>query len=392
MRFVLVAVLSVLPPLCAALDGGETRFSLKTGDRVILCGNGFIEQERHHGRLETLLASRFPEADFQLRNLGWAGDTVRGEARTGGYQNPDGLARLLKEVHDLRPTVLVLGYGMNESFAGPQGLAAFVADYERLLGKLRPLKTRLVLLSPTNHEDLGRPLPDPADHNRALELYTAAIAKLAAAHGAAFVDLLEPLRAAKRADPALRLTTNGILLTDTGYALAARAVEKQLQMPARRWRIELDRTAKVLAREGATVEDARAVDGGLQLKVRDAALPIPGDVGVLRVIGLPAGVYRLTVDGEEIARADAGAWQKGLTLSTGPAYRDAEKLRSALVRRSDLFYRRWRPFNDHSRHWDFMKGDFGLYDKEIADQERVIAEARRPRPHTYVISPAGGLK
>src|SRR5438270_2516509 len=158
----LVAVMLAAPGVQPAAD--EARLVLKTGDRVVLVGNGFIEQERRHGRLEALLASRFPDADFALRNLGWGGDTVRGEARTGGYQNPDGLARLLKEVQDLKPTVIVLGYGMNESFDGTQGLAAFVADYERLLGKLAPLKARLVLLSPTYHEDLGRPLPDPAEH------------------------------------------------------------------------------------------------------------------------------------------------------------------------------------------------------------------------------------
>src|SRR6266478_4386675 len=76
--------------------------------------------------------------------------------------------------------VVFLGYGMNESFDGPQGLAGFIEGYEQLLAKLAPLKARLVVLSPTYHEDLGRPLPDPADQNKNLEQYTAALKKLAA--------------------------------------------------------------------------------------------------------------------------------------------------------------------------------------------------------------------
>src|SRR5258708_39571190 len=97
------------------LDAGEAGFSLKNGDRIVLLGNGLIEQERHHGHLETMLISRHPGADIVLRNLGWGGDTVRGGARTGGYQNPEGPARLLQEASDLEPTVVVLGYRLNQS-------------------------------------------------------------------------------------------------------------------------------------------------------------------------------------------------------------------------------------------------------------------------------------
>ncbi len=36
---------------------------------------------------------------------------------------------------------------------------------------LAPTRARIVLLSPLRHEDLGRPLPDPAEHNKNLRLY-----------------------------------------------------------------------------------------------------------------------------------------------------------------------------------------------------------------------------
>ncbi len=53
-----------------------------------------------------------------------------------------------------------------------------------------------------------------------------------------------------------------------------------------------------------------------------------------------------------------------------------EELRRAIVKCNELFYRRWRPFNDHSRHWGFMAKDFQLYDEEVAAQERVIDQLR----------------
>jgi lysophospholipase L1-like esterase len=368
------------------------RFSLTDGDRVVFLGGGFFEQERLYGLVETCLTSRFPDANVVFRNLGWSGDTVRGEARTEGFQNPDGMARLLKEVRELKPTVLLLAYGMNESFAGADGLGTFIADYDKLLAKLDLPKARLVILSPTYHEDLSRPLPDPAEHNRDLAAYTAALKKLAAQRGLPFIDLFHALETAKQANPSWRLTTNGIHLTEAGHLLAARAIEEQLGWPARTWRVEIDANGKLLAPAGTMVDMVSATDGPLSFRTVDTLFPttaigpVPGDVQTLRVTGLPPGEYALKIDGKEVCRAAAAGWQKGVPLSTGPAFSDFQALREAVVHKDQLFYRRWRPFNDHSRHWDFIRGDFGLYDQEIAREEEKIAKARRPRPHTYEVA------
>ena len=75
----------------------------------------------------------------------------------------------------LKPTVIFVAYGMNESFEGEKGLPNFQRGLATIarhaLGADRP---RIVLISPMRHEDLGRPLPDPAEHNRQLALYVAA--------------------------------------------------------------------------------------------------------------------------------------------------------------------------------------------------------------------------
>src|SRR5882672_10966650 len=177
MRSGLSAILLWLAAPALGASGGEPapRFELRPGDRIVFLGSGLIEQERRYGFLETRISRRVPEGSLIFRNLGWAGDTVRGIARTDGYQNPAGFARLLKEVQDWKPTVLFIGYGTNESFDGASGLPGFREDYAKLLAKLAPLKARVVLLSPTYQEDLGRPFPDPAAHNRDVDKYAAAI-------------------------------------------------------------------------------------------------------------------------------------------------------------------------------------------------------------------------
>lgn len=272
-------------------------FQFRDGERVVLLGNALIEHEQFHGGLETRLLRHAVGKKITFRNLGWSGDTVRGNARTSGYQNSEGMARLLREVKELQPTLIFVGYGMNESFAGEQGLTEFVLGLGVLLDDLAKMGARVVILSPTPHEDLGRPFPDPAEHNRSLAVYTAALDKLARERELCFVDLFRAMTQPAGTGRPARLTSNGILLNEEGYRLMAEIVEQQL-------------------------------------------------LGGLRADELP----------------DAGM---------------EKKLRAAIVKRNELFYRRWRPFNDHSRHWGFMAKDFKLYDDEVAAQERVIDELRR---------------
>src|SRR6185437_5268160 len=124
----------------------------------------------------------------------------------------DGFRQLKEHVLALKPTVLIIGYGTNESFAGPKGLPHFVKGLETLLDTFAPTKARVVLLSPMKQENLGRPLPDPTENNKNLRLYADAIREVAKKRGHFFVDLYELL--AKEKYP---LTDNGISLTVWGY-------------------------------------------------------------------------------------------------------------------------------------------------------------------------------
>jgi hypothetical protein len=98
-------------------------------------------------------------------------------------------------------------------------------------------------------------------------------------------------------------------------------------------------------------------------------------------------MHLLEIGQEEVARATAATWARGLSI---PVWKHAgEELRQAIIVKNDLFYRRWRPFNDHSRHFDFLKGDFSLYDKAIAERERAIATMLTPRLYSVEIVPLG---
>ena len=254
---------------------------------------------------------------------------------------------------------------------------------------MAPLKTRLVVVTPTYHEDLGRPFPDPAEHNRHLEQFTNALKTFAEERKLPSIDLFHPLQAAKKADARRQLSTNGLLLTEAGYALAGKAAEEQLGFEPHRWEVALDRTGKVVGNAGTKLTALSAKADTIRFQAADVMLPIAADVHRLRITGLPPGDYSLKLDGQEVLVAAAAAWQHGVDLDKGPMFADGEKLREAIVLRNQLFYRRWRPYNDHSRHWGFIGGDFKLYDLDIAKQEQRIAELRSTRTRSYEISRKG---
>jgi lysophospholipase L1-like esterase len=386
-----------LLPRGAAFGQAAAPLTLKDGDRVVLIGGGLIEQQGRYAYLEARLARRAPGVALRFRNLGWSGDTVTGAARTAGFrQTEEGLARLLRDLRAEAPTVLLLAYGANESFAGPGGLAEFRDGLTRLLLRLRPLGARMVILSPPPHEDLGRPLPDPAEHNRSLEQYTAALREVAGQRRLPFVDLFHPLARLPSPAPGRSWTTNEILPNQYGYWLIAREVERQLFGPDEPWRVDLDSSGKVLGRRGADVARIEFRPSHLWFDITPAYLPAPRPPPfvdllepVLRVTGLPPGRYVLRIDGREVARASDYAWAHGVAVLPPNVEAQTEQLRAALVRQGELFYRRWRPFNDFAEHWGYLEGDFKAYDARIAAQDADIARIRRPVALRCEMAPAG---
>lgn len=208
----------------AAREDGQAACELRAGDRVVLLGDTFIEREGERGAIETALVATHPGAGLTVRNLGWSGDTVWAESR-GVFDAPAaGYARLLELVAGLEPTVVVVAYGRNESFAGPAGVAAFRAQLAKLTNDLRAVggdaPPRVVLVTPPPFEATP-PLPAAAAlaRNETLAGYAAAIHDVAVDQRAGVVDLFAGIGDA--AATGARLTENGVHLSHAGYDAAA---------------------------------------------------------------------------------------------------------------------------------------------------------------------------
>src|SRR5262249_43553808 len=146
-----------------AARGGESfRFELNDGDRIVLVGDTLIERDQRYGYLETLLTLLNPGKDLTFRNLGWSGDTVAGLSRAGFDPPEVGYRQLSEQLRAAKPTVLIVGYGMADSFDGEAGRPRFVAGLNRFLDAVAATGVRVVLLSPIAHARPGGPGPDPS--------------------------------------------------------------------------------------------------------------------------------------------------------------------------------------------------------------------------------------
>ncbi len=203
-------------PAEALEDGLATR--AKKDNTILFYGNSMIERLLEHGELEARLQIAQPGSTLQIRSLAWTGDEVGNRLRLEGY------AKHMKNLLAEWPAnTIVLGYGLNESFAGEAGLTEFKQHYTAHLEQLSGLHpgARFVMLSPIAIEGAS------AARQAEVDLYRNAIAELATGVGAEFVDLNALTKAAyAKSDEAL--TNNGVHLNEKGNQVVAKALAEEI--------------------------------------------------------------------------------------------------------------------------------------------------------------------
>jgi lysophospholipase L1-like esterase len=210
--------------LATAADSASPKFEIQDGDRIVWIGGAIVEREQRYGYWETALHAAFPDKNFTLRNLGWSGDTVRGESRARfDFNQPDaGFKQLVDLTLELKPTVIFVSYGANESFEGKAGLEEFARGLEKLLDALKPAKARVVLFTPLG--PIGSEEVKAAEaRSKAAELYGEKVLAVAAKHGLRSAEssryLSGPL--AMHSSAQGEVTANGVHLTEAGYRVTA---------------------------------------------------------------------------------------------------------------------------------------------------------------------------
>ncbi|MCB1204385.1 MAG: HEAT repeat domain-containing protein [Verrucomicrobiae bacterium] len=221
---------------------------IQPDDTVALAGGANIERTRFYPWLQTQLVAAFPDGTLKVRNFGWEGDTVFEQWRDGGdVEKLDEKRRAAEkrmqeqtgstswrqqrdwdqQLTDAGVTLVLAQFGQMESLAGPAGLPAFAAAYEKLIAEFARGGRRVVLLEPVPFEATDLPDgPDLPSHNPQLAAYTTAIRELAAKLDLPFLPLTE----VGENRPAL--TGNGFHLDEEGHRFAARRFVEGLGLAA----------------------------------------------------------------------------------------------------------------------------------------------------------------
>lgn len=207
---------------CGVSSLGLAEVALKPNDTLLFYGNAMVERLLEHGELEAALQLAHPGKNLKVRSLAWAGDEV-------GFQlRPDGYAEHMKGLLAQWPaSVVVLGYGMNESFGGAAGLTEFRTQldiYLREIARRHPA-AKLVVLSPIAFEP--RSAPDADARNRDLAAYVTVLAEAARARQALWVDLFAASQEAYRTSSG-PLTQYGLHLNAEGCRRLGRVVAEAL--------------------------------------------------------------------------------------------------------------------------------------------------------------------
>ncbi|MFO0903034.1 MAG: SGNH/GDSL hydrolase family protein [Pirellulales bacterium] len=401
-----------------AADGLEIRPS----ERIVLVGGTFVERLQSYGQFETGLVSGRREMGVTLRNLGWSGDTVWGDARAvfGGPQ--DGFKRLVKDVEQAQPTLLLIQYGGNEANAGAAGLGEFVAQYRKLLDALATTKARIVLLSPIRRERAAATHPDPATYNAVLKQYCEAIARVANERQLVYIDLQDlfdnsPLVNGQSGRAPMPLTDNGLHPTEAGFAIVSERLLSKLGIPSGRWSVVVEgEDAKA---SGLRVADFTRGRDSVRFQATASQLPptnrsmngLPYGPGTesqslqpiqhvepscrLRVLRLDAGSYELLVDGLRVALADASLWgDPGVGFDVPGDQEQAEKVRQLIYDKNVLYFHRYRPQNE-TYLFLFRKHEQGnnaveipQFDPLVAEKEAEIAKLLTPNAHRFELRKA----
>ncbi|MFP6700350.1 MAG: GDSL-type esterase/lipase family protein [Planctomycetaceae bacterium] len=392
-------LLLLVPTLPAATPKPppEMRFQFQDDDRIVLIGNTLVERAQRFGYLETALLARLAPLKLTFRNLGWSGDTVFAESR-GIFDNPaKGYQRLLQHVARLKPTVLILGYGSNESFDGPKGLPRFLEQYRKLIADLksrsepsarvviltlppqqlpglRRLDTTRLFSTKPNRAAEATPrfsrffIDSTVARNRQINQFNTDLANFARHNRLAVLDLNAPfqrLQSQRPSEDRLLFTVDGRALDATGYQILASAVIDQLY-PLGSLTVHLADNQPPRVTGPLAIQRASYRDGQLVLATR------PGRF-VLRVHGLAKKRYTLKINQQDFGNVSAKELSAGISPSVSNPPDGLAKLREAVIAKNRLYFHRWRPQNT-TYLFGFRKHEQGNNAKEIAQFEKLVAE------------------
>jgi putative heme-binding domain-containing protein len=226
-QFIPACVLVVLSLLLSSASA-QSLPNVEDGARIAIIGNTLADRMQHDGWFEAYMQNVAAGKKYTVRNLGFSADALTVRQRNADYGSPN------QRLSEIKADVVLLMFGFNESFKGPQGISQFRKDLTETINSMLNQKyngssaPQLVLVSPIAHEDHKNPnLPNGEENNRRLRMYVNVMKNIAANRDLPFVDLFTPTLKAYSQSGEL-LTINGVHLNDAGNKLVGKLLVDSL--------------------------------------------------------------------------------------------------------------------------------------------------------------------
>jgi lysophospholipase L1-like esterase len=424
--------------LLRAVSALAGNFLIHDGDNVVFLGDSITEQRLYTTYIEAYALTRHPNWKLTFRNVGWGSETSWLRQRTHPDEKmlfaaddvtqqkmvQDSVGRgLARDVLPLKPTLVMVNFGMNDHFGQPfreDLFRAFVRSQTEIAHVLKAKGARVVFLTSQPIED-RRPDPDKEPHNQSLRKFFDGLKEVAAKTDAAFVDQFDPymtiLLRERASNPPVYVGggSDSVHPGPVGQMLMTWALLKDLGATATVSRADINAgSEEVLAAEKCRVGHLKTTGGVVSFDRLDDALSMPIDERAesalklapiseelnaleLRVSGLAAKNYSVNIDGEAWAKVTATELAKGWNMAdtAGPMTKQGQEVLRLIFDKNNLYFHRWREI----QLYDFpawAKGpeleakrttELVRLDQKLDEMEQKIDKARKPKPHHFELRP-----
>jgi lysophospholipase L1-like esterase len=334
-------LLSLLCTLFAAAPAAAQTapFALHDGDRVAFYGDSITAQRFYTRFVEDFVLTRYPQMHIDFANAGVPGDTVY-----GGYTG-DMPTRLKRDLFPYKPTVITIMLGMNDGYYMPfeqKYFEVFKDGYTKLLTAMQTGApgARITLISPTPYDEVTHGT-EFANYDDTVHRYADFVPSFAAQSHLGFCDfnstVSKVLVAGKQKEPSLAAllvpdrihpgeALHWVMAAALAHCWGASPIVSSVQIDAAK--------ASVVTQQNTAITGLAATNGHLAWVQTDDALPLPlplenamipfvlsisdlaaMDQQMLRVEGLTAASYALSIDGHKIGDFSREQLATGVNLA-----------------------------------------------------------------------------
>jgi lysophospholipase L1-like esterase len=366
---------------------------------VVFYGDIITEQRLYTTYVEHYVLTHYPDRRVSFTNTGWGGDKV-----TGNDCKPcagvGGMARIKRDVIDHRPTVVTLLFGMNDGQYVDFDPAIMKVYEDGLTAIIRELKSktsaRIYVMTPSVYDGTRHtPWSKTDRYNDVLDRYSEAAKQIAQREGLSVIDLhtltSEALRQAKKDTPDYTFASDGVHPEEDGQLLMAAGI-------LRAWGassdgVELHKQVNMEENQSASISVSAPLPWPKPLPSEKLSKVSPqvmalGEVR-LRLTGLPAGKYKINVDGKDAGEFTAEALAAGfpIGLLSEKASQQSGAVATLIRKRADIFFWRWRqievPFATEYKSATSVVSSFTPLIAEMQERARMLAALH---PYQLVIS------